>query len=151
MTHLSNWARETARKDRADRSRKRSKAITEKGIESAIAEAFLLRHRIRLMKTDAGGTGVRGLLANPPDWFLAALGIPPLPFGLTVAILIPPGFPDRTAFLADGRWLFIEVKKPGGAFREGQKDFLAAAREAGHIAFWAHSVDEALAKFAEAS
>ena len=129
------------------KTRRRATLQTEKGIEKAIQQAFLLRHRLPLCKTDAGGMAVKGLLANPPQWLLEALGVPPPPHGVQVALLIPPGFPDLTGRLPDGRWVFIEVKKPGGRFRLGQKDFLAARRAEGHIAFHAKSVDEALAQF----
>lgn len=149
MSNPASWATQSARYDRRDRAAKRLKTVQEKDIEKAIQQAFLLQHRLRLVKTDAGGQGVKGLLANPPGWLLEALGIVPAPFGLSVALLIPPGFPDLTGRLPDGRWVFIEVKKPGGTFREGQKAFLEARRMEGHIAFHARSVDEALAKFME--
>lgn len=129
------------------KTRKKATLQTEKGIEKAIQQAFLLKHRIKLLKTDAGGVGVKGLLANPPQWLLAALGIPAPPFGLAVAILIPPSFSDLLGRLGDGRWVFCEVKKDGGRFRLGQKDFLEARLAEGHIAFHARSVPEALEKF----
>jgi hypothetical protein len=150
MTTPASWAKVTENQNRKARSANRAKGLTEKGIEDAIVEAFRFQHRVALCKTDAGGQGVKGLLANPPRWLLEALGIPAaLPWGLIPALLVPPGFPDRAGLLPDGRWLFIEVKKPGGTFREGQKAFLEAARAAGHIAFHARSVDEALEKFRE--
>jgi len=64
-----------------------------------------------------------------------------------VAILIPPSFSDLLGRLPDGRWVFCKVKKDGGRFRAGQKDFLEARRVEGHIAFHARSVAEALEKF----
>lgn len=150
MSSPPSWAKQTAQYDRRDRAKNRAKQVTEASIEKAIVQAFLLKHRLHLCKTDAGGQGVKGLLATPPSWLLEALGMPAaLPWGLHVALLIPPGFPDRAGRLPDGRWVFVEVKKPGGSFREGQKEFLEAARSAGHIAFHAKSVDEALEKFGE--
>jgi hypothetical protein len=131
------------------RAKRKKAAPSERDIEKAIQQAFLLKHRLKLTKTDAGGTGVKGLLANPPQWLLNALGIARPPFGLSVALLIPPAFSDLTGRLPDGRWVFCEVKKPGGRFQFGQKDFLAARRSEGHIAFHAHSVAEALEKFGE--
>ncbi len=149
MPNPSSWAAQSERYARRDRAKARAKKVTEKDIEKAIVQAFKLQHRLSLCKTDAGGQGVKGLHAAPPGWLLEALGIPALPFGLLPALLIPPGFPDLTGRLPDGRWVFIEVKKPGGTFREGQKVFLEARRMEGHIAFHARSVDEALAKFLE--
>ncbi len=149
MPNPASWGAQSARYDRRDRAAKRSKTVQEKDIEKAIVQAFKLQHRLSLCKTDAGGQGVKGLHANPPGWLLEALGIPALPFGLSPALLIPPGFPDLTGRLPDGRWVFIEVKKPGGSFREGQKAFLESARASGAIAFHARSVEEALEKFLE--
>ena len=146
------WKKVSAGHARTARSKARSAGVTEKGIEKAIQEAFLLVHRIKLAKTDAGGSGVKGLLANPPRWLLDALGIRvPLPWGLLPSLLIPPGFPDLTGQTGEGRWIFVEVKKPGGTFRPGQKEFLEAAQLAGAVAFRARSVDEALATYLEKS
>lgn len=150
MPNPQSWAKVSANYDRRDRAKKRAGQVTEKGIEQAIQQAFLLKHRVKLEKMDAGGTGSQKGLRKAPASLLAALSLPPtLPFGLEAFLGIPPGFPDLMGVTAEGRLVFLEVKKPGGAFRPGQKDFLVAARSSGHIAFHARSVDEALAKFAE--
>jgi len=141
---LQSWAKVSANMDRKARAQKRAKGVTEKGIEQAIQQAFLLRHRIRLEKMDAGGVGQKGVRLMPKGLFPE---IPALPFGLETWVGIPPGFPDLMGRVGDGQFLFIEVKKPGGKFREGQKAFLESARAAGHVAFAARSVDEALEAF----
>jgi len=141
---LQSWAKVSANMDRKARARKRSLSVTEKGIEQAIQQAFLRTHDIHLAKMDAGGVGQKGVRLMPPGLFPE---LPPLPFGLELWVGIPPGFPDLMGRVGDGQFLFIEVKKPGGRFREGQKAFLEGARASGHIAFSARSVEEALEAF----
>lgn len=148
MPNPASWQKTTDQYNRRDRAKKKAKGLTEKGIEQAIVQAFSLSHRIKLEKMDAGGASVQKGVRMAPKSLLAALGLPQaLPFGLEAWVGIPPGFPDLMAVVGENRFLFIEVKKPGGTFREGQKAFLEARRQEGHIAFHARSVDEALEKF----
>jgi hypothetical protein len=141
LDHQKSWAAHTKP------TKKRKTQAPEKAIRKAIQQAFKLRHRITLHETDAGGmSDKKGVMRCPKD-LAAALGLPQaLPFGLEAWLGLPPGFPDLTGCLG-GRLVFIEVKRPGGSFRPGQKEFLEAARLAGHVAFWADSVDSALAQF----
>lgn len=146
-----SWAKVSAGMDRRDRYNRRNKQVQERDIEKAIQQAFLLQHRIGLDKMDAGGTGPQKGVRLMPQRLAAILQLPPLPFGLEHWVGIPPGFPDLMGIVDADRFLFVEVKKPGGRFREGQKAFLELARSQGHIAFSARSVEEALQRFQEAA
>ena len=144
------WSKVSECHQRQARAAARSKQVSEKGIEQAIRQAFKLKHRITLEKTDAGGSTTRKGLRMLPKSLQDALQCPSeLPFGLSLWLHIPPGFPDLVGAISPTRLLFIEVKKPGGRFQEGQKAFLEARRQEGHAAFWADSVDVALAKYLE--
>ncbi len=144
------WTKVSENHARAARSAKRARSVTERSVEKAIQQAFLLKHRIKLEKTDAGGSASQKGLRRLPASLVDALQCPSeLPFGLSLWLHIPPGFPDLLGAITATRLLFIEVKKPGGRFQEGQKEFLDARRAEGHAAFWADSVDVALAKYLE--
>ena len=54
------------------------------------------------------------------------------------------GVSDLAATLPGGRALWIEVKKPGGRFEPGQKEFLTYQRSQGAVAFVAYSVDDVI-------
>ena len=150
MTAPASWAKVSAGYQKKARAAARARSVTEKGIEKAIQQAFKLKHRIRLEKMDAGGSEARKGLRMLPASLRDALQCPEeLPFGLSLWLHIPPGFPDLVGALSPTRCIFIEVKKPGGRFQEGQKAFLEQRRLEGHCAFWADSVDVALAKYAE--
>ena len=125
----------------------RRKPNPERLIEQAIQEAFLLKFRIRLHKTNAGGTSdKKGVMRCPGD-LAAALNMPrACPWGIEPWIALPPGFPDLVG-MWEGRPMFIEVKAPGGHFRPGQKEFLSARLQEGFIAFHADSVSSAIQKF----
>lgn len=127
------------------------RTLRERDIEKAIQDAFWFKHRINLVKTDAGGREGRGILEEIPEWLALALGCPQgLPFALGLCLRIPVSFPDllgRVSVAGIPHWVFIEVKRPGGHFRLGQKEFLHARQQEGHIALWATSVEEALRKF----
>lgn len=149
----SSWQQQTAKLDRAAKAKTRKATRTgpsEREISKAIAQAFKLKHHITLHETDAGGmTDKKGVIRLPKD-LAAFLGWPQvLPFGLEPWVALPPGWSDRTGVANQSQLVFIEVKVPGGSFRPGQKEFLAARRAEGHVAFWASSVDDALAQFAE--
>ena len=60
------------------------------------------------------------------------------------------GCPDLLGFLKDGRFLAIEVKRPGFEASEPQKVFLKAISDRNHVAFVAHGLSEAIAKLGEA-
>ena len=145
-----SWTKVSDGHARTARAATRARSVTEKGIEKAIQQAFLAKHRIRLEKMDAGGSEARKGLRALPKSLQDALQCPSeLPFGLSLWLHIPPGFPDLVGAISPTRLLFIEVKKPGGRFQEGQKAFLEQRRLEGHCAFWADSVDSALSKFQE--
>lgn len=141
----ASWAKVSEGMDRRDRARRRSLQVQEKDIEKAIQQAFLLQHRITLAKMDAGGIGSHKGVRLMPAFLSSSL--PPLPLGLEYWVGIPPGFADLMGHVTKDRLVLIEVKKPGGRFREGQKAFLQMATAAGHIAFSARSVEEALERF----
>ena len=145
-----SWSKVSEGHQRQARAATRARSVTEKGIEKAIQQAFKLKHRIRLEKMDAGGSEARKGLRMLPKSLQDALQCPEeLPWGLSLWLHIPPGFPDLVGAISPTRLLFIEVKKPGGRFQEGQKAFLDARRLEGHCAFWADSVDSALSKYQE--
>lgn len=52
------------------------------------------------------------------------------------------GAPDILGILPDGRFLGIEVKKPGGALRPEQATFLENINKSNGLAFVARSVDD---------
>ena len=146
----TTWQKVSDQQNRRARATTRARSVTEKGIEKAIQQAFKLQHRIKLEKTDAGGSTHQKGLRKLPASLADALQCPSeLPFGLSLWLHIPPGFPDLVGAITATRLLFIEVKKPGGRFQEGQKAFLEARTKEGHCAFWADSVDVALAKYTE--
>lgn len=129
---------------------KKRRVMAEKGIQKAIQQAFLLQHRLNLKHMDAGGHGVKGLVAIVPQWLRDALRLPKdLPFGLEVWLHVPPGFPDLLGRSKAGRWVAIEVKRPGEKPRADQVAFLDLFRGQGAIAFWASSVESALRQFEE--
>lgn len=124
----------------------------ERDIQKAIIDALWFKHRIRLAVTDAGGPErLKGVLINPPVWLTRALGLPQvLPFGLGLALTIPPSFSDTLgADIGSHQWIFVEVKRPGQKPRPDQSAFLSARRAEGHIAFWADSAESALRQFEE--
>lgn len=105
---------------------------SESQIESAIRQAFLLKHRVYLYKTDAGGAGYRAGLRK----------------GAGCHGSLPTGFPDLVGCEpVSGRFVAIEVKRPGRIPTELQADFLSHFRRSHAIAFWADSVDSALEQF----
>lgn len=107
----------------------------EKHIQAAIIQAFELKHRIKLWPIDAGCAGMR-------------LGSPKGQKGHSG---IPEGFPDLMGVVpGSGRALFVEVKRPGCKPRANQTAFLAWLASMGAVAFWADSVESALAQFDEA-
>lgn len=107
----------------------------EKHIQAAIIQAFKLKHRITLWQIDAGCAGMR-------------LGSSKGQKGHSG---IPEGFPDLMGVVpGSGRALFVEVKRPGCNPRANQTAFLAWLTSMGAVAFWADSVDSALAQFDEA-
>ena len=60
------------------------------------------------------------------------------------AIGLPQGFPDLLFCGFDGQAGFIEVKRPHGAIREAQRNFIALMRGYGYPAGIARSPEEAL-------
>lgn len=54
----------------------------------------------------------------------------------------PTGSPDIVGILPDGRFLGIEVKKPGKKPTEAQNEFLGRIRNTNGVAFVATSIDD---------
>lgn len=64
--------------------------------------------------------------------------------GRYVSTGLPNGFPDLFGVrLADGKAVFIEVKKPDGKIRPEQAQFIGQMRRYGFIAGVAYSVEDA--------
>lgn len=63
--------------------------------------------------------------------------------------LAPRGTSDIIGFLNDGRFLGIEVKKPGGKVSDDQDIFLNKINRAGGVGFVAYSIDDVIRKFAD--
>ena len=64
--------------------------------------------------------------------------------GRVVSTGVPNGFSDLFGYRrSDGRAVFIEVKKPGGAVRPAQTKFLKAMRKNGALTGIARSVEDA--------
>ena len=137
-----SWQAVTDAKDRKDKSkaksttRKAGGVVLEKDIERAIQEAFRLKHRIVLFKTDSGCAGMR---PGSPEGFRGYSGL-------------PIGFPDLLGCTpGSGRVVVIECKRPGNKPTAHQEHYLALFRSWGGIGFWADSVDSALSQFREAT
>jgi hypothetical protein len=63
---------------------------------------------------------------------------------------LPAGFPDLIGVIpGNGRMVAIECKRPGGKPTDNQKYYLDFFRQLGCIAFWADSLESALAKYDE--
>ena len=59
-----------------------------------------------------------------------------------------PGCPDVIGWLKDGRFMAIEVKRPGGELTPAQAAFLAKAANDGCFTLVARSVDDVMAALA---
>ena len=148
-----SWSQQSEKLDRKEKSakkaatRKASGVVLEKDIQAAIVQALRLNH-VQVTITDAGGSGeVKGLLARYPTWLGKALGLPQdLPFGLSLWIHVPKGFPDLLGRLPSGRWVAIEVKAKGQKPKPEQLAYLQLFREHGEIAFWTSNANDALAQ-----
>lgn len=112
---------------------KRIKPPLEKDVQKAIIEAFLLKYRIELVPTDAGGKGFR----KKGKAIQGHSGI-------------PSGFPDLVGVIPpNGRAIYIEVKRKGRKVEVGglQDGWLQKLFNAGAVAFWADSVDGAISQY----
>lgn len=114
-------------------TRKR-KAQPEKAVQRAIQQAFKLKHGVVLVHVDSGAAGMRQGQARGMGGYSST----------------PAGFPDLVGVVPpSGRAIYVEVKAPGG--KPTQVSMLALLKSKGAIAFWADSVDSALAQFQEAA
>lgn len=112
--------------------KKKRKAQPEKAVQRAIQEAFRLKHRIALVHVDSGAAGMRQGQGRGMGGYSST----------------PAGFPDLVGVVPpSGRAIYVEVKAPGGKPTPAQEQMLAMLRSKGAIAFWADSVDSALAQF----
>lgn len=108
------------------------KPAPEKLVQRAIVDAFRLRYRVALVHVDSGAAGMRRGQGAGQGGYSAT----------------PAGFPDLVGVLPpSGRAVYVEVKAPGNRPTELQTRMLDALRLKGAIAFWADSVDSALAQF----
>ncbi len=57
-----------------------------------------------------------------------------------------PGISDILGILKGGRFLAIEVKKPGGKLSDYQVEFIDDINERGGLAFVAYSIDDVITK-----
>lgn len=60
--------------------------------------------------------------------------------------LAPRGTPDIIGFLNNGKFLGIEIKKPGGIVSDDQNIFIDKINKAGGLAFVAFSLDDVIKK-----
>ena len=131
-----SWQAQTDRMNRAEKAkgRKKTGTVLERDIEKAIREAFRLRYRILLFKTDAGGAGWRSVASEGAGGHSG----------------LPNGFPDLLGVIpGNGRVIVIECKRPGNKPTANQEHYLSLFRSWGGVALWADSVDSALAQFEE--
>ena len=112
--------------------KRKAKANPERLVQKDIQDAFRLRYRIALVHVDAGGASFRSGEARGQGGFSAT----------------PAGFPDLVGVIPPtGRAIYIEVKAAGKKPTTIQANFLELLREKGAVAFWADSLDSALAQF----
>lgn len=132
MPNPASWATQSARYDARDRAKKKGPS-PERLVQKAIQDAFRLKFQIALVHVDAGAAGMRQGQAAGAGGYSAT----------------PAGFPDLVGVIPPhGRAIYIEVKAPGNKPTDLQTRFLAALAAKGAVAFWADSVDSALAQFA---
>jgi len=55
-----------------------------------------------------------------------------------------PGLSDICGYMADGRAIFCEVKRPSGVVTPEQAEFIQAAQRAGCVAFVARSAEDVM-------
>ncbi len=114
---------------------KKRTSSPEKAVQRAIQDAFRLRYRIALVHVDSGAAGMR-----------KGQGA-----GMGGHSATPAGFPDLVGVVPpSGRAVYIEVKAPGNVPTAAQTQMLAMLASKGALAFWADSVDSALAQFVQA-
>ncbi len=92
----------------------------------------MLKYRIELVPTDAGGKGFRG-----KNRIQGSSGI-------------PSGFPDLVGCIPPhGRAIYIEVKRPGKKVVSGDKQdgWLQKLFNCGAVSFWTSSVDSAIREY----
>jgi VRR-NUC domain len=73
------------------------------------------------------------------------VGFTKFPDGSAVKYGLCNGSSDLIGITSDGKFLAIEVKKPGGKPSKEQKNFIEVVRSKGGIAGVAHNVEEAIA------
>lgn len=61
--------------------------------------------------------------------------------------MAPPGTADIIGILPDGRFIAIEVKRPGGVVSDKQKEFLEKITSRGGVGFVAYSLDDVINEF----
>lgn len=106
----------------------------EKDIQKKIQQAMKLQFGVVMIPIDAGGAGMRhGQAQGCGGWSST-----------------PPGFPDLLGVIpGSGRACFVECKRPGNKPTKAQTAFLAIVKAKGAVAYWADSVESALAQFRE--
>lgn len=62
--------------------------------------------------------------------------------GAVIRFGLCKGSSDLIGWTPTGRFLAIEVKKPGGRIRPGQPEFIAAVRQAGGVSGICYSVED---------
>lgn len=130
MDHLTRWQAATKKPAK----KRKPGVVLEKDIQKAIQQAFRLKG-IALYATDAGSAGMRAAMSEGARGYSS----------------LPSGFPDLIGCAPGGRFVALEVKRPGNTPTELQDAFLALFRSKGAIAFWADSVESALRQFQEAA
>lgn len=99
--------------------------LTEKDVLKSITDFFALFKYIKVWRNNSGIAQVKGK-GNLDYWLKLA----------------PKGTPDLIGYLPDGKFIGIEVKKPGGEVSREQQDFLDDLNNKGGLGFVAYSLDD---------
>lgn len=99
---------------------------TEQQIKKAIADYLRIKKYIVINHRNVG-------IKKPNGSFI------PLPAG-------EKGISDLLACSPEGRFIAIEVKRPGGTVSPDQREFIERINKKGGLAFVAYSIDDAMAK-----
>ena len=77
--------------------------------------------------------------------FRNSVGVATTDTGYVIRFGLAVGSSDLIGWTSDGKFLAIEVKRPGKKTTQAQRDFIEAVRKAGGIAMVACSAEEAVA------
>jgi hypothetical protein len=98
--------------------------INEKQIQKGILDYLALKRGVIAWRNNSGTAQVK--MGQKEYWVQLA----------------PKGTPDIIGYMSDGKFLGIEVKKPGGVVSKEQQDFLNDLNDKGGLGFVAYSIDD---------